>query len=604
MKPKPNVFPLKKQKARSISRELTGGLIFTVLIVSTIAISAGYFRASRNAGALLENKAEQYITSLTNILPVPLWNYDRETVQGIAAFYAQNEFVSKLEITDSEGNVFFKTDKGDTSAISIKKTVMNEDNLAGHVYMSLTSRSYKEINQQILMSITFTILINIFFLIIMTSFFLRLILKKPLRDFSEFVDSYDSSKYDFPIRQVPFVEFHPFVSLLNKMGDKITHQIRQSRQAEKTLKKHKGHLEQLVNERTAELTSANEKLTVTVKELKNRTNEILLLNQMGNLMLACDSEAETYDLVARICHKLFPSDAGYLYILDDSKKIMKAAASWGNIPDDKMEFELNQCWAIRRGNIHLVMDPHLDPLCPHLNTIPDCGCVCAPMIAQGKVLGMMHLCMEPGKTCLSDKKREYMIESGQMLIISILERYASCITNLRLRVSLKKQSMLDPLTGLYNRRYMEESFKREAYRAERKKTSMGIIMLDVDHFKSFNDNYGHKTGDIILGKLGAYLMSHVRREDLVCRYGGEEFTIILPDSSLNDTRKRAEQLRKGIKEVLQIMHNEKTLSVTVSLGVSAFPKHGHTHGEALIAADAALYRAKAEGRDRVEVAMS
>ncbi|MCP4112344.1 MAG: hypothetical protein GY749_43605 [Desulfobacteraceae bacterium] len=105
MKPKPNVFPLKKQKARSISRELTGGLIFTVLIVSTIAISAGYFRASRNAGALLENKAEQYITSLTNILPVPLWNYDRETVRGIAAFYAQNEFVSKLEITDSEGNI-------------------------------------------------------------------------------------------------------------------------------------------------------------------------------------------------------------------------------------------------------------------------------------------------------------------------------------------------------------------------------------------------------------------------------------------------------------------------------------------------------------------
>jgi diguanylate cyclase (GGDEF)-like protein len=149
---------------------------------------------------------------------------------------------------------------------------------------------------------------------------------------------------------------------------------------------------------------------------------------------------------------------------------------------------------------------------------------------------------------------------------------------------------------------MEETLKRELSRVTRKKNPLGLIMADIDHFKRFNDSYGHAAGDVLLRSLGSFFKEHVRREDIACRYGGEEFVLIMPESSLENTRMRAEQIREEIKQ-LRIWHHGSLIdSVNVSMGVVVFSEHGNSAEMLLESADKALYKAKRQGRDRIETA--
>lgn len=167
---------------------------------------------------------------------------------------------------------------------------------------------------------------------------------------------------------------------------------------------------------------------------------------------------------------------------------------------------------------------------------------------------------------------------------------------------LRELSVRDHLTNLFNRRYLEETLEREIQRATRKEYPLGLIMLDIDHFKTFNDSLGHVAGDALLHELGNLLSEHVRTGDVACRYGGEEFVLILPEASLDATKARAELLREEVRH-LHVEHKARSLgTVTVSLGVAGFPNHGVTGEAVLESADAALYRAKREGRNRVVVA--
>jgi diguanylate cyclase (GGDEF)-like protein len=164
------------------------------------------------------------------------------------------------------------------------------------------------------------------------------------------------------------------------------------------------------------------------------------------------------------------------------------------------------------------------------------------------------------------------------------------------------QAVRDALTGLYNRRYMEQALEREVMRASRNRRMVGVIMLDLDHFKLFNDTHGHEAGDLLLRAVGDYLVTHVRAEDIACRYGGEEFVVILPEAALEMARSRAEELWKGLQALHVNYRGQLLRGATVSAGVAAFPGHGRTTSELLHAADTAMYAAKRQGRDRVETA--
>ena len=182
------------------------------------------------------------------------------------------------------------------------------------------------------------------------------------------------------------------------------------------------------------------------------------------------------------------------------------------------------------------------------------------------------------------------------------EHVGLALSNLKLRSTLKELSIHDPLTNLHNRRYMEEALELELRRAERKKLAVGIIMLDLDHFKAFNDGFGHGAGDELLRRLGALMREHLRSGDVACRYGGEEFLLILPEAPLAVTTRRAEELRQHVKK-MSVNYLDKPLGpVTISLGVAVYPENGMDAAELIKSADAALYRAKAEGRDRVVTA--
>jgi diguanylate cyclase (GGDEF)-like protein len=173
------------------------------------------------------------------------------------------------------------------------------------------------------------------------------------------------------------------------------------------------------------------------------------------------------------------------------------------------------------------------------------------------------------------------------------------IANLKLKETLKHQSIRDPLTGLYNRRYLEETLTQEIVRAERKQHSIGVIMLDIDHFKRLNDTFGHDIGDFVLQLVAKLLRENVRKSDIVCRYGGEEMTIILPEATLAETEAHAEALRHALTQINPHHQGQSLGMLTASFGVAAFPNHGNTPETLIKAADTVLYQAKAAGRNQV-----
>jgi diguanylate cyclase (GGDEF)-like protein len=224
-------------------------------------------------------------------------------------------------------------------------------------------------------------------------------------------------------------------------------------------------------------------------------------------------------------------------------------------------------------------------------------------MAQSTALGVLHLVEaghEEGRP--ENVLGPHHVLARRQLAFTVADQVALALSNLRLQESLREQAIRDPLTGLFNRRYMQESLDRELRRAQRRHTPMGVIMIDIDHFKRFNDTFGHAAGDALLTGVGTLLQRQTRAEDIACRYGGEEFALILLDASAEDTEERAKLLCEEAAR-LHVEYGSQALgTVTVSVGVAVFPEHGETAEALLKAADAALYRAKAGGRDRVMVA--
>jgi diguanylate cyclase (GGDEF)-like protein/PAS domain S-box-containing protein len=339
------------------------------------------------------------------------------------------------------------------------------------------------------------------------------------------------------------------------------------------------------------------KLSRSVEELQLRNSQVTQINEMGELLQSCLTVEEAYRVIAASLTGLFPHTSGALCLIGSSRNMLDAAATWGNDGSGDMPFLPESCWALRRGRVHVVAGPGTGLPCQHAGEPPPLASLCLPMMAQGESLGLLHIRCPPGVT----DPPAWAIASEQ-LATSVAENLSLSLGNFRLRETLRNQSIRDPLTGLFNRRYAEESLEREVRRAGRKRSPIGLIAIDLDHFKRFNDRYGHETGDIVLRLLSEFLASSVREGDIACRYGGEEFLLILPDAPLDVTAHRAQEIRDGARAIKVPHPAPQGESLTVSLGVAAYPDHGFEVRQVMRVADLALYRAKAEGRDRVVVA--
>lgn len=339
-----------------------------------------------------------------------------------------------------------------------------------------------------------------------------------------------------------------------------------------------------------ELDLQNEKM---VSELQKRSERATMLAKMGELLQSCISRDEVFSAALGYAPKIFPFVRGTLAILNGARTAAEVIGSWAECVIPAQEFEPSECWALRTGHPHFVVAGDTTARCTHAAGL-DGTYLCVPIMAQGETLGVLHF--------QTTDEVPQMDSSELSFKTTFAGHVGLSIANIRLREALRMQSVRDALTGLYNRRYLEEILEREIRRAGRAGQSLGILMLDLDHFKGFNDTYGHDAGDTVLRETAALLLKNVRAEDFVCRFGGEEFVIILPTADQEGARGRGERLRAKMRD-LTIMHQGKSLGmITFSIGVAAFPQHGTSPKELMATADAALYEAKRGGRNQVVVA--
>ena len=352
----------------------------------------------------------------------------------------------------------------------------------------------------------------------------------------------------------------------------------------------------VVTREVTERREQDQELARQRRELERSNTEVKLLNGLGDMLQSCASADEAYSVVTQSCIGLFPAFSGSISVMHASRDVLDVVGNWG-APVEMHSFAPIDCWALRRGRPYV--SGAIGPRCGHLDGSTAMRCLCAPMLGQSEMIGVVHLTSPIDDPATGDD-----LDDGptRQLAITVAGQMSMAFANLRLRDSLREMSIRDPLTGLFNRRYMEESLSRELSRSQRDNTSIGVLVIDVDHFKAFNDTHGHEGGDVVLEAVAAVLSHYSRSSDIACRYGGEEFVVILPDCSLDDARLRAEEFGRRVSGLRVPFANIELSGPTVSCGVAGFPLHGLT-AEALIhAADGALYAAKKGGRNQVVIA--
>lgn len=350
-----------------------------------------------------------------------------------------------------------------------------------------------------------------------------------------------------------------------------------------------------------DLKKANNKLSIWVQDLERRKREITLLSQLGSDLQSCLFFGEAYKVLAKYGLDLFPETSGGVFMIASSREVVHAVAQWGETPFGGQVFGIEDCWALRTGRPNYIENHLAAGICRHIHPEAGVSYLCIPMLAQGGSLGILHLHWQAKSHVSAAETSDQLIASKLQLATAVGEHVGLALANLNLRETLRSQSIRDPLTNLFNRRYLEESMPRELLRASRNRRPLGAIMLDIDHFKRYNDTFGHEAGDAVLRELGKHLRSNIRGEDIACRFGGEEFMLIMPDANLEATHKRAAKICQDAKNIMVVHHGQSLGTITLSLGVAEFPEHGSTAEVLLASADKALYAAKEQGRNQVVV---
>jgi diguanylate cyclase (GGDEF)-like protein len=338
---------------------------------------------------------------------------------------------------------------------------------------------------------------------------------------------------------------------------------------------------------------AEAKLLRSQAQNEATVRNLSLMGEMTSLLQACSDADESLDVICQFAARVLPMDSGGLYLFRESRNQVELSVNWGAESKSEVIFEQEDCWAIRRGEPHIL--DHMDHslACRHLHDWADVCSLCVPIVAQGNVLGILHV---------ENHANKPITKAEGSLADNLANQIALAMASIKLRDTLRNLSVRDPLTGLFNRRYMEESLQREIATSQRKSRPLALVILDLDHFKNFNDTFGHEAGDLLLREVGSLLSRKSRGGDIACRFGGEEFVVIYPETDAEIVMQLANQLREAIHG-MQLQHFGRSLGqISASFGLAFFPTHGSTTDELLRAADKALYAAKAAGRNRIEIA--
>ncbi|MEH2244532.1 diguanylate cyclase [Nostoc sp.] len=335
------------------------------------------------------------------------------------------------------------------------------------------------------------------------------------------------------------------------------------------------------------LTDLNRQLEEKTLKLEAKKQELIYLSDMADMLYSCQSEDEVYQVVALTCSKLFPNMSGCIYIIANSKNYVQMSSFWGSERSSKEIFSQSECWALRRGKSNFLSLRNSGLICSHLIQPVSGAHLCVPLFGEGEVVGILHI-----------YALEEISPEDQQITDIIARTLGFALNNLSIKQRLTYDNLRDGMTQLFNQNYMQTITDQRLAEAERLEQPLSVIFLDIDNFKSYNSRYGHLTANIVLQGLAKLLLKSIRSFDIACRWGGEEFVIVMPNMTLETLRKRVEQLRLDVEQ-MQLKDGDQILeSITASFGI-AVSEPGITVKDFLNRANQAMLEAKRTGKNRV-----
>lgn len=320
-------------------------------------------------------------------------------------------------------------------------------------------------------------------------------------------------------------------------------------------------------------------------------NQLETLFNMTDMLQSALGYADANAVLQSTASNLLPNLGSALYVFNNSGDRLELSTSWAcaNGCDPVPTIAPSQCWALKRGKAHLNLAGAGSLRCPHLG---DSGVVLEiPMMARGEVYGLFQV-------QASGVDPAGQLQDATPVANAVADAMSLALSNIALREKLRTQALRDPLTGLYNRRYMKDVLERYANLADRNESTLSVVMFDLDNFKRLNDEHGHAMGDAVLTSVAATVVGAIRASDVACRYGGEEFVVLFPDCVMDEAADKAEVLRARIERLSE----QHGVRISASFGIAGIRESSSKVADVLNDADEALYRAKAEGRNRVAMA--
>lgn len=334
-----------------------------------------------------------------------------------------------------------------------------------------------------------------------------------------------------------------------------------------------------------------EEQTKQDERIRQRTNEIELMHRLANMLAACNNMVEAQKIVSDVLPRILGNVNGSVSLMRASRNQLVTQLDWGEEWPGSRSFAPDECWSLRKGRVYQSNDEFHTLSCEHMENVGDNQTLCIPLTAHGNTIGIMHLYFGSSEVEID--------EITEQLAFSVAEHLGLALANLSLQEKLRSQALSDPLTGLFNRRFFEQKLTEHAMNSATSEQPLSLLMLDLDHFKRFNDNFGHDAGDFVLKEISGLLKRSVGDDEIACRLGGEELAVLLPQSNMKQATEFANTLCEAVRS-LHLEHKGLSLGqLGVSIGVSTYPKPSSDMESLVKMADQALYMAKDLGRSRV-----